>query len=485
MASSVWTQRPSVLFCGPVAGVCAILTFIVLYLFFKGYFTRRRERDTVCILVLGDFGRSPRMQYHTESLLYHANKNVDVVAFGGSQPIDAICCKLKDDRNQTSVKIHNLRSFPRLNSQYPRIFFLLYAPVKVFVQIMQLLWVLLIRVRGGLSHVIVQNPPSIPSLAVAWLVCRFRRASFVIDWHNYGHTILALSLNEKHWLVSIAKTIERFFGRLGDAHLCVTDAMRNDLIKKWGIDDDLIATFHDRPPAMFHPSSEKDRDELFARLSALQNHTGDAFRRAFEMAASNGQTRPAVLVSSTSWTPDEDFSILLRALEAYDSAPAKLPTLLCVITGKGPQRAYYERLMRSRPMRRVVVATAWLSFTDYPLLLGAADVGVSLHYSSSGLDLPMKVVDMFGAGLPVCAIDFDCLSELVQHEKNSLVFSDHTELSAQLQRLLGANGGRELGAYRKQLEGFRKDGWTNRWNRIVRNLLFTRRGGLDKKEKSF
>jgi beta-1,4-mannosyltransferase len=72
-------------------------------------------------------------------------------------------------------------------------------------------------------------------------------------------------------------------------------------------------------------------------------------------------------------------------------------------------KEYYLNEIKKHRLQYVSILTMWLSAEDYSTLLGSADLGISLHSSSSGLDLPMKVVDMFGSGLPVCALKFKWL----------------------------------------------------------------------------
>lgn len=85
----------------------------------------------------------------------------------------------------------------------------------------------------------------------------------------------------------------------------------------------------------------------------------------------------------------------------------KLPKLICIITGKGPLKRYYTNKINALQWKNVSVITPWLTDEQYPLVVASADLGVCLHTSSSGLDLPMKVVDMFGCGIPVCAFKYE------------------------------------------------------------------------------
>ncbi|XP_051174618.1 chitobiosyldiphosphodolichol beta-mannosyltransferase [Leptopilina boulardi] len=444
-----------------------VLTFVQLllaYIFCRIWLRNRKEENSICILVLGDIGRSPRMQYHAISFAKEKFA-VHLIGYPGSTPLQRFS-------EFPNVKIDYLTPPPDLQNKVTRLFSYV---IKVIWQSVNLLAILLGKCHS--SHLMLQNPPAIPTIPICWLFCILSNAKFVIDWHNYAYSIMALNLSHTHILVKFAKFIESYFGKKADYNFCVTKSMKNDLKIKWGIEANVL---YDRPAERFRPITIEEKHALFLilgedyKIFQGENDTCTLFTETL----SNGEIqmrsdRPALLVSSTSWTEDEDFSILLSALDDYEAACVEndlhLPKLICVITGKGPLKDFYIALIERRNWKNVTVITPWLENEDYPKILGSADLGVCLHTSSSGLDLPMKVVDMFGCGLPVLAFNFQSLHELVQHDENSLIFSNEKELSYEL-KMWFKNFPNDMeqkaksSKFKQELEKFRLIGWHGNWS---------------------
>ncbi|KAJ3197213.1 mannosyltransferase [Irineochytrium annulatum] len=101
------------------------------------------------------------------------------------------------------------------------------------------------------------------------------------------------------------------------------------------------------------------------RTDSLLTHTSGSSVKLRDM-------RPALIVSSTSWTEDEDFSMLLDAISKLDSfavsTPA-LPEFVFVITGKGPRQKMYKEEIKNLKLKKCRILTAWLDLEDYPKLL--------------------------------------------------------------------------------------------------------------------
>lgn len=457
---------------------------------------RMGKRNRAAVVVLGDLGRSPRMQYHALSLASQAGLEVDIIAYSGSEPNAALI-------HNSQIHLHLMNS--PLPQGLPRILYLMALPLKLLIQTFTLVWILLVRVPAP-DFFLVQNPPSIPTFTVVRWACWLRKAAFIIDWHNFGYTILGMSLGVSHPLVKMYSWYERRYGKMANGHLCVTKAMQHELEENWDIQATVL---YDRAPGHFHSTSVEEKHELFCRLhyalGAYNNNpsgaAGERQKASENRKLQEGQgqqltlesetkdlqestlftgcslssegelnqarsadgrkvwlqeNRPALIVSSTSWTADEDFGMLLEAAVCYDRRVSALlgeedslvgivsefeatrgpfPCLFIVVTGKGPMRKEYEKRIQKLRLRRVAFRTMWVTSNDYPLLLGSADLGVCLHTSSSGLDLPMKVVDMFGCGLPVCAVSYSCINELVKDGENGLLFWSSSQLANQFLEL--------------------------------------------------
>jgi beta-1,4-mannosyltransferase len=140
-------------------------------------------REKVAVLVFGDVGRSPRMQNH--ALLLADYYDVNLVGDNESK----VYPEIQENKNISMVDL----SSKTISLAKKTNIFVFYLLVRIIVQTFSLLWTFLVKLRG-LKFVVVQNPPSIPVLAVLWFASLLKGFEVVVDFHNYGHTILALKV---------------------------------------------------------------------------------------------------------------------------------------------------------------------------------------------------------------------------------------------------------------------------------------------------
>jgi len=354
------------------------------------------------------------MRYHAQALAAHG-VHVDLVGFDGTPLARAIT-------ENPHITVHRL-SASMLRHGAPS---LSYAPVALVdaARISFRLWTTLRRLPRP-DLVLVQNPPAFPTLVVARWALKRKGVKVVIDWHNIGYTLLELRLGRWHPAVRLARWLERHDALQADASLCVSRGLSEFLKNKFGLSNTHV--LYDRPASIFAPVERVEREHyrqaLFTRLGIHAGVVG-------------------FIVCPTSWTEDEDFDVVIDAVRRLEdrirgwetaNPKARFPDLVILVTGDGARRTEFERRFAGLPARRVHLRTRWLEPEDYPRVVGSADLGLCLHRSSSGLDIPMKVADLFGAGVPVCALDYGAtLAERVRHGTNGLLFSTAEQLSSVL-----------------------------------------------------
>jgi beta-1,4-mannosyltransferase len=120
------------------------------------------------------------------------------------------------------------------------------------------------------------------------------------------------------------------------------------------------------------------------------------------------------------------------------------------------------------------VKTVWLEPADYPVMIGLADLGLCLHQSSSGLDLPMKLADLRGAGVPVAVYDYaPVLGEVMTTGQQGVLFRDPGDLANVLVSVARGStpADASLAKSRAWLAQNPAERWDAQWDKSARPVL--------------
>lgn len=174
----------------------------------------------IAVIVLGRLDRSPRMLNHVTSLAENTKLNVDFIGYEGT----SMPKKLEDYGQQIQLVYLSTSLIDSLRN-IPKIFFIFYALVRVVYQVFQLFFILFF---GGYDYILVQNPPCIPLFFVLFAIKMVKSCQLIVDWHNYGYTILE-SCGRGTFICKMAQIYEMFFGKFADHHLTVSHAFAKDI----------------------------------------------------------------------------------------------------------------------------------------------------------------------------------------------------------------------------------------------------------------
>jgi beta-1,4-mannosyltransferase len=400
------------------------------------------------VLVQGELAQSPRMLNHARALC-EAGASVSLVGY-------ALLPLPEDIARMPGLVVRRISDAgaERLDS-VRRVFYLPVAASRAAHASMRLAW-LLSAATGRFDVAIVQNPPALPAVPLALLAARVRGARVIVDWHSRTAAMLGIRLGGDHEVVRLVNRAEGWLARRASDHFAVSDAMREDLRARFGID---AAVLRDRPRRRATPLNAEQRIGIVRRVLSTRGvppAPDDAF----------------VLVSPTSFSADEDMDMLLDALQLVARrSPAK--SIILFATGFGPLRPRFETRARKIAGENLRIVTGWLPEPLYRDLLRAADLGISMHRSASGADLPMKVVDMIEAGLPSVVLDYGpCLAELVPPALKPFMFTHARGLATCLGELLD---GAKLATLHASMTGERGPIWSEEWRRVALPLIADRK----------
>jgi beta-1,4-mannosyltransferase len=356
------------------------------------------------VLVLGRLEQSPRMLAHATALA-RAGFRVTLAGYGTAD-VSHPRIEVVSLSSEAPVSVH--AATMRTRRWTARVLYFSRAVGVLLGRFRQALCCLE-RVPAW-DLLIIQNPPAFPTFFLAlWFrwKCARRHALTFIDWHNTTHSIMKLN-RAPDMAVGIASRLEYRLGKaIADAHLSVTATLQTCLQDAMQLSAGRFLVLPDRPMRTWIDQWQQQTTNVAAR-SALRRAWCGRVLQCSDAALERMVSEPW-LCSATSWTSDEPMELLFEAVGILEREYGWSGHLF--ITGRGPLRSQYvETIWPKLGLRQWQLHALWLpSRAEYAQLLACADVGVSMHISSSGMDLPMKVFDMWACGLPVAAFSYPCL----------------------------------------------------------------------------